>query len=95
MADKVAANVLVDREDENFYIDPSGTSLVQDIALASRGNLRLSDLLTRMVLIRSDWVKNNDLVTKPVCGGSGAYAGNPKNYSGGSGNPEFFERAWD
>ena len=78
VADTAAANVFVDRENENFYVDPNGTSLVQDIALASRGNIRLSELLPHMVLMRSEWVMNNDIVAKPICGGSGASAGNPK-----------------
>jgi len=78
VTDKMTANYFVDKQDGNYYIDPNGTSKVRDIVLASRGNIRLSELLPKMVLMSSDWVKNGDLVAKPQCASSEVITGIPK-----------------
>jgi len=67
-SDLIGTGIVIDNDDNNFWVDPSADSRVNDMFLASRGNVRLSELLPNYSLKDSTLVANTDIINKPNCG---------------------------
>ncbi|ELP5729336.1 prepilin-type N-terminal cleavage/methylation domain-containing protein [Vibrio vulnificus] len=64
--------ILVSANNTDYFVNPAGISLMDDIAIGSRGNLLLSDLLPNYVERGVQLVTPNSIIPKPACGANGA-----------------------